>query len=220
MNGLDAAVKCSSNSEWEVYWASSIDTAPDNTINFEVDIIYPTDKGYTRPGEGIVFEFTTNTVEMVTFRCDYGDGETVDTLDVLTSHNWKTEGSFMVTLTAVTRLNQETKTFKINITDVDEGIGPELVRVKASPTETSHQVEVYATVVSKAMVDCTLDFGDGNTQEIKGLEDFVNNMRVKQIYPTAGFYDLHFFCDNGYGRIKIFYSGPKQKGGLRYQDDR
>ena len=182
-----------------MYWALSIDTDPDNTINFEVDIIYPTDKGYTRPGEEIVFEFTTNTVEMVTFRCDYGDGETVDTLDVLTSHNWKTEGSFMVTLTAVTRLNQETKTFKINITDVDEGIGPELVRVKASPTKTSHQVEVYATVVSKAVVDCTLDFGDGNTQEITGLADFVNNMKIKHIYPTAGFYDLHFFCDNGYG---------------------
>ena len=79
-----------------------------------------------------MFEFTTNTVEMVTFECDFGDGETVRTLDDLTSHHWKTEGTFTVTIKAVTRLNRETKTFRINITDVDEGIGPELVRVKVT----------------------------------------------------------------------------------------
>ena len=199
MNGLDSSLKCSSESEWEVYWASSIDNDPDNAINFEVDIIYPTDKGYTRPREEIVFEFTTNTVEMVTFRCDYGDGETLETVDDLTSHNWESEGSFTVTITAVTRLEQETKTFRINITDVDEGIGPEMVRVKASPTKTSHQVEVYVTAISKAVVDCILDFGDGNTHEMKGLSEFVNNAKIKHIYGKAGFYDLHFSCDNGYG---------------------
>ncbi len=132
-----------------------------------------------------------------------GDGEEFwETLDNLTSYHWKEPGSYTVTCTAVTRLNQESTTFTVDITDVDEGVGPELVQVKASPTKTTHEVEISVTVVSEAAVDCEFDFGDGTTKDLKGMIDFVNNLKMKNTYPTAGYYTVNLFCDNGYGTGK------------------
>ena len=54
--------------------------------------------------------------------------------------------------------------------------------------------------MSKAQVNCTLDFGDGTQEEMTGLAEFVNNIKLKHVYPMAGFYDLKFSCDNGYGK--------------------
>ncbi len=50
-----------------MYRASSIDPDPDNSIHLEVDVVHPTDQGYTRPGEEVVFHFSTDTVEMVSY---------------------------------------------------------------------------------------------------------------------------------------------------------
>ncbi len=41
----------------QVFGVSNLIENPVLNLGFDVDVIYPTDKGYTRPGEEIVFEF-------------------------------------------------------------------------------------------------------------------------------------------------------------------
>ncbi len=120
-----------------------------------------------------------------------GDGEKKSTPDSLTSHSYKEAKIYTLNFTAVSRLVSETKIIKINITQVDEGTGPELIRVKGSPTNESLTTEFYTSIISRTSIDCTLDFGDGPTKEFKDLDEFVNAPKVNHTYATAG--DYYYF---------------------------
>ena len=205
-SGMSSSVQCTATSDWQVFGVSNLNSNPVLKLGFDVDVIYPTDKGYTMPLEEIVFEFIfkpagelTGSTEKVIVKADMGDGEKKATPDMLTSHSWKQAGLYTVKFTAVHRLVSENKTIMINITQVDEGTGPEHIRVKGSPTNESLTTEFYLSIISRTSIDCTLDFGDGNTKEFKALDEFVNAPKVNHTYVTAGYYETHLFCDNGYG---------------------
>ena len=170
-------------------------------INLSVDVVKATDYSYIRPGETVVFLFTTDTEESVTFDINFGDGRSKLTIDPRTSYAWLSEGTYNVTLTASTRTTTETIQEEVSITWVDEGVAPELVLLKSSIT--SHvgdgTVDFYLTAISHELLSCDVNLGDGSDETFSGMDLFINRQVFQHTYDLPGFYDLFVSCVNVYG---------------------
>lgn len=81
---------------------------------FKVAVRMPTNKGYIRPNETVVFMITHVSDEVTTFVIDYRDGNTHLTTDSEFGHSWISTGTYQVNITAITRIFTETKFIQVN----------------------------------------------------------------------------------------------------------
>lgn len=195
LSGLDATASCS---DYSVFWTRNFETVPDYPIDLNVEVILPTEHNYVRPNETVIFKASYTTDEYVTLVYDFGDSINRTTKSNLISHAWRTEGSYQVKITANTRLMSETVLKTVNITWVEEGIAPEEVVIQVSPTENSREVELELTTIGKYERECSLDYGDGQTDELT-VSTYIQQLTKSHQYEKPGFYDVVYTCQNEYG---------------------
>ena len=201
---------------WSVYLVSSQMTKT-YPINLAHMVVLPTDKGYTRPNESIVFKLSTNTPVDVVFRFDFGDGMMMVTHDTTVSHFYTQDGTYVVNITAQTRSTVETQLETVKIEWVDEGVAPNVVKVQASTAGNSREIVVDAVAISPQKMDCILNLGDGNMKNYNDLTGLVHSKRVAHTYETVGLYDISMACTNKDGTTQAVVITPSINKSMDYE---
>ncbi|CAH1794576.1 unnamed protein product [Owenia fusiformis] len=190
--------ECKEN-DWNVYATTHIVGDLDYAINLKVEVILPTDKGYTRPGETIQFNLITDTDEKTIYHVNFGDGVVKTTHDPKTSHTWDTEGTYIVTIKARNRKHQETKTIDVTITDVDENVRPRFAHISTSHSNVTRSQLVNIDAFSDSDFTCRFGFGDGNEIDFGTSESSLLSKVAYRRYSSPGVYQLDLGCRNSYG---------------------
>jgi len=126
---------CSGAEPYTVTWSTHAVFDPAAVaVGLKVTLDLPTDHDYVRPSETITFQLSTTTPEDVVYLVDFKDPRSpqpLRTTDSVVGHAWSSAGNYSVNITAVTRTNSDNKIVSVQIYDVEEGVPPENLAIKA-----------------------------------------------------------------------------------------
>jgi len=147
---------CAGTEPYTVTWSTHAIFDPAAVpLDLTVTVVRPTTHDYVRPSETISFVISTTTPEKVVYLVDFNDARSPQTLmttdgtvvspvvslmvspvvsywtDGTVAHAWSSSGNYSVNVTAVIRTNSATKVLPVQIHDVEEGVPPENLAIKA-----------------------------------------------------------------------------------------
>jgi len=136
---------CSGNEQYTVAWSTHAIFDPENVpLELTVTVVRPTANDYVQPSETVTFTLSTTTHDAVVYLVDFDDRrspQTLTTTDDVVAHAWSSAGNYSVNVTAVTCSSFATKIILVQIQDVEEGVRPENLAIKAdSDRPTPHLV--------------------------------------------------------------------------------
>jgi len=126
---------CSGNEQYTVTWSTHAIFNPAAVpLELTVTVVRPTSNDYVQPSETVTFTLSTTTHDAVVYLVNFDDRrspQTLMTTDDVVAHAWSSAGNYNVNITAVTCSNSATKIVPVQIQDVEEGVRPENLGVKA-----------------------------------------------------------------------------------------
>ena len=162
-------------------------------------------KPYILPMETVSFVISASGPEETTLHLDFADGTNkilTGGSNVVSSHWWQEEGTYVVNITAVSRTIIKSHFETINITYVEEGRPPEKVHIKPETrydvAETGH-VEIYLDAFSPKEKNCLVQLSPDDVTSYDGITDLIFSKDIRKIYPTIGMYNVSFQCSNDFG---------------------
>jgi len=139
------------------------------------------------------------------------------------AHAWSSAGNYSVNVTAITRTTHAVKIVPVQILDLEEGVPPENLDIKADVDRrdpaTDHQVMSFLQAYSPRQKRCTVDYGDESDSEVfDELTDPIFSVSQTHQYPGLGFYAVSLACDNKFGTSSETAVAVAAQPGLRYQN--
>jgi PKD repeat protein len=185
----------------ELYPASSY-VEELHEIDFAIETKMSTGKSYLRPDEAVAFKFKPTTSQTISYTVEFGDGNTLTTMNDYIEHVYKKVGEFEVTVTAKARKATKEMKIKVKVIDKEEGAGPEVVRLSASQSKSKEMtLLICISTFGLQPLKCVVDFGDKTDAESFGATDTTTPLFKKSFehkYPRPGFYDIQLNCSNNH----------------------
>ena len=190
--------KCGEANNWKVFWSSGVSSS--NSFELRIKVVPLQTRPYVKPGETVKLAIESNILAYTEYNVNFGDGTSIVTPEMDTSHSWKNAGTFTITIqTTVGEVTITNKT-QFTIEDVDEGVKPEMVVMSNYHSTTQMTGEFEVEVFDNAETKCFVNFDDGSQAvELGPWSSYFGEKEFGHGYSVVGEYNVSTKCDNMYG---------------------
>ncbi|KAJ8314944.1 hypothetical protein KUTeg_007094 [Tegillarca granosa] len=198
LSTLSKGAVCSSDKP-KFFTASNSDDK--NPYNLTVTVEKLQVRNYVKPFETVNIHIHTNIKSKIIFHVDFGDGISLSTMEKEVSHFWNSQGNFTITVMSTLGIFQVRGITTFEISDVDEGVKPEMVLISGIHKQSSALTGDFEIVtVDREETNCTVDFFDGSSLHRDIYKTHYAETRfINHTFPAFGGYPISAKCQNVYG---------------------